>query len=262
MANGPFGNPLSTGIALNFKVDMTPYRQMHARKMKRLDDQKKEKKRKAKELAGILSKVTLDEDKIFWRHHDDAKIQYADTIDKVSTMYNNEDYSGMYKAMNDFSMDMGNLMQENAAIKARRTQIQKGGVYYDPALEAMQNDRDVSNADYAISLEEAGYGDISENGIYSYIPLQELVDENKLVDDYFKNVDRQVMFDKAGNPLNIMGRSDNTRYLRTEIPEQIYNEGISTVASDISKNKLQELAYFRSKGFPIKTLAGMSPARS
>jgi len=260
MANGPFGNPLSTGIALNFEVDMTPYRQMHARKMKKLEDEKKEKKRKAKELAGILSKVTLDEDKIFWRNHDDARIKYADTIDKVQTMYNNEDYSGMYKAINDFNMDMSNYIQSNNEIKARSTQIEKGGIYYDPALEAMQNDRDVSDVDYARALEEAGYGDISENGIYSYVPLQELVDDNKLIDDYFKNVDRQVMFDKAGNPLNIMGRSDNTRYLRAEVPEQIYNQGISTVASDISKNRLQELAYFRSKGFPINTLAGMSPA--
>jgi len=260
MAKGPFGNPLSTGIALSGVIDMTPYRQMHARKMAKLEDEKKEKKRKKKELAGILSKVTLDEDKIFWRQHDNAKIKYADTIDKITTMYNNEDYSGMYKAMNDFSMDMGNLMQENAAIKARDVQIAKGNVYYDPAVEAMKNNRDVSNEDYGLALEETGYGDISENGIYNYIALQELVDENKLVNDFYKNIDRQVMFDKSGKPLNVMGRSDNTRYLRNEIPEQIYNQGIATVGSDISKNKLQELAYFRSKKFPINDLAGMSPA--
>ena len=260
MAKGPFGNPLSTGIALSGVIDMTPYRQMHARKMKKLEDEKKEKKRKKKELAGILSKVTLDEDKIFWRQHDNAKIKYADTIDKITTMYNNEDYSGMYKTMNDFSMDMGNLMQENAVIKARDVQIAKGNVYYDPAVEAMKNNRDVSNEDYGLALEETGYGDISENGIYNYIALQELVDENKLVNDYFKNVDRQVMFDKSGNPLNVMGKSDNTRYLRNEIPEQILNQGIASIASNISKNKLQELAYFRSKKFPVNDLAGMSPA--
>jgi hypothetical protein len=28
MANGPFGNPLTTGIALTFDVDMTPYDNM------------------------------------------------------------------------------------------------------------------------------------------------------------------------------------------------------------------------------------------
>ena len=27
MAKGPYGNPLSTGIALNWKVDMTPWRE-------------------------------------------------------------------------------------------------------------------------------------------------------------------------------------------------------------------------------------------
>ena len=175
MANGPFGNPLSTGIALSFEVDMTPYRQMHARKMAKLEEQKKEKKRKEKELAGILGKITLDEDKIFWRNHDDARIKYADTIDQVSTMYKNGDYSSMYKTLNRFNTDMANLIQSNQDIKARDAQIAKGGVYYDPTIEAMKNNRDVSNEDYARALEEAGYGDISENGIYSYSPLQDMV---------------------------------------------------------------------------------------
>lgn len=258
MANGPFGNPLSTGIALNFKVDMTPYRQMHARKMKRLDDQKKEKKRKSKELAGILSKVTLDEDKIFWRQHDNAKIQYADTIDKVSTMYNNEDYSGMYKAMNDFSMDMSNLMQENAVIKARDAQIAKGGIYYDPALEAMKNDRNVSDIDYANALDDAGYGGVSDDGIYNYTQLQEIVNVDELFQNAFKGIDKTV-FDETGKK-TVLGRQDQTRFLETQIPEEVYNATKEDIKTFVRSNPQRAVAFLRAKGKDVKSLVGMSQA--
>jgi len=258
MANGPFGNPLSTGIALNFEVDMTPYRQMHARKMKKLEDEKKEKKRKAKELAGILSKVTLDEDKIFWRNHDDARIKYADTIDKVQTMYNNEDYSGMYKAMNDFNMDMSNYIQSNNQIKARSTQIQKGGIYYDPALEAMQNDRDVSDVDYARALEEAGYGDISENGIYSYVPLQDIINVDELYQKGFKGIDKTV-FDAMGQK-TVLGRQDQTRFLQTQIPEDVYMTKKEEIKQSIKSNPQRAIAFLRANGKDVKSLAGMSQA--
>lgn len=258
MAKGPFGNPLSTGIALNFEVDMTPYRQMHARKMKKLEDEKKEKKRKAKELGSILSKVTLNEDKIFWRQHDNAKIQYADTIDKVSTMYNNEDYSGMYKAMNDFSMDMSNLMQENAVIKARDAQISKGGIYYDPALEAMKNNRDVSDADYANALEEAGYGDVSEKGIYNYTQLQDIVNVDELFQNAFKGIDKTV-YDKFGKK-KILGRQDQTRFLESQIPEEVYNATKEDIKTFVRSNPQRAVAFLRAKGKDVKSLAGMSQA--
>lgn len=258
MAKSAFGNPLSTGIALNFKVDMTPYQQIHARKMKRLEDENKEKKRKKKELAGILSKVTLDEDKIFWRQHDNAKIQYADTIDKITTMYNNEDYSGMYKTMNDFGMDMSNLMQENAVIKARASEITKGGKYYDPALEAMQNDRDVSNADYAKALEQAGYGDISEKGIYNYTPLQGIVNVDELFQKGFKGIDKTV-FDKTGQK-TVLGRQDQTRFLETEIPEDVYMAKKEEIKQSIKSTPQRAIAFLRANGKDVRSLAGMSQA--
>ena len=47
MAKGPFGNPLSTGIALSGVIDMTPYRQMHARKMKRKSEEKADQDKRA-----------------------------------------------------------------------------------------------------------------------------------------------------------------------------------------------------------------------
>lgn len=259
MAKGPFGNPLSTGIALSGVIDMTPYRQMHARKMAKLEDEKKEKKRKKKELAGILSKVTLDEDKIFWRQHDNAKIQYADTIDKITTMYNNEDYSGMYKTMNDFSMDMGNLMQENASIKSRASEIAKGGKYYDPVLEAMQNNRDVSNEDYARALEEAGYGDISEKGIYSYTPLQNQVNLNKEWGDALKGIDH-MLITGTGTPTE-KGKIDATRIMQAQIDPVVYDQKKEQIKQSIRANPHLRDAFFRDNGKDIKAFAFLPDAQ-
>ena len=97
MANGPFGNPLSTGIALSGVIDMvTPVRQAEERKRQRESAEKKERDQRAKELGAIMGKIAIDEDKIWWRYHDDARLQYADTIDKVQQMYSAGDYAGMY----------------------------------------------------------------------------------------------------------------------------------------------------------------------
>jgi len=257
MANGPFGNPLSTGIALSFEVDMTPYRQMHARKMAKLEEQKKEKKRKEKELAGILGKITLDEDKIFWRNHDDARIKYADTIDQVSTMYKNGDYSSMYKTLNRFNTDMANLIQSNQDIKARDAQIAKGGVYYDPTIEAMKNNRDVSNEDYARALEEAGYGDISENGIYSYSPLQDMVNIDKLWAEGLKGIEKTVFADGTSK---VLGTQDQTRFLETSISDDIYNNKKEQIKQSIRSNPQRAIAFLRANGKDVKSLAGMNPA--
>ena len=112
MAKGPFGNPLSTGIALSGVIDMvTPVRQAQERKRKRQAEEKAAGDERAKELGAIMGKITVDKDKIWWRYHDDARSQYANTIDKVQQMYGAGDLAGMYKTIDDFDSRMTNYTQ-------------------------------------------------------------------------------------------------------------------------------------------------------
>ena len=94
MANGPFGNPLSTGIALSFEVDMTPYRQMHARKMANIEEKKNERKKQQAELQGILKNITVDTSKVHERYKDDAMNEYAATINDVMSSFKSGDVAG------------------------------------------------------------------------------------------------------------------------------------------------------------------------
>ena len=56
MAKGPFGNPLSTGIALSGVIDMvTPVRQAQERKRKRQAEEKAAQDKRAKELGSIMA---------------------------------------------------------------------------------------------------------------------------------------------------------------------------------------------------------------
>ena len=126
MAKSAFGNPLSTGIALTGVVDMTPYQQIHARKMARLDHRKKENKRKQKELGSILGKINVDQDKIWWRNHDEARIKYAETIADITKMYNTGDYAGMYKTINDFDTAMSGYAQAKVDVDNWMKTAQKG----------------------------------------------------------------------------------------------------------------------------------------
>ena len=76
MASGPFGNPLSAGIALSGVIDLvTPVRQAEERKRQREAAEKKAQDERAKELGAIMGKIAIDEDKIWWRYHDDARLQ-------------------------------------------------------------------------------------------------------------------------------------------------------------------------------------------
>ena len=81
MANGgAFGNPLTTGIALNFEVDMTPYRQMMQDNLKFAQTQAADIKAKQKEFKDILKNITYDDSKILKRRRDGAKVKYAGLI--------------------------------------------------------------------------------------------------------------------------------------------------------------------------------------
>lgn len=160
MANGPFGNPLSTGIALNFEVDMTPYRQMHARKMANIEEKKKERKKQQAELQNILKNVTVDTSKVHERYKDDAMNEYASTINDIMSSFKSGNVAGTYQRINKFNnqinsyvsatQDFNNYVKSKGGKTFRNEELIRAmnnveGVSDDKLMDMFQNDIDYSN---------------------------------------------------------------------------------------------------------------------
>ena len=160
MANGPFGNPLSTGIALSFEVDMTPYRQMHARKMANIEEKKKERKKQQDELQGIIKNITVDTSKVHERYKDDAMNEYAATINDVMSSFKSGDVAGTYQRINKFNNQINSYVNAtqnfNDYVKSKGDNTFRNeeliaamnnveGVSDDQLMEMYQNDIDYSN---------------------------------------------------------------------------------------------------------------------
>ena len=205
MANGPFGNPLSTGIALSGVIDIvTPVRQAEERKRQREAAEKKERDQRAKELGAIMGKIAIDEDKIWWRYHDDARLQYADTIDKVQQMYSAGDYAGMYKTINQFDTKMANYIQATNQKSKWEDSVRKGDKYYDQTyLNALEN-RDVDMPDLVKIADESGFGAYDPNtNILGFIDPVQRIDLREKVK---KAIDGQkYMYEKQGKSLKVSG---------------------------------------------------------
>ena len=122
----------------------------------------------------------------------------------------------------------------------------------------MQNNRDVSNEDYARALEEAGYGDISENGIYNFTALQDIVNVDELFQKGLKGIDKTV-FDETGKK-TVLGRQDQTRFLETQIPEDVYMAKKEQIKQSIKSTPLRAIEFLRANGKDVKSLVGMSQA--
>jgi hypothetical protein len=109
---GAFGNPLTTGIALNFEVDMTPYRQMMQDNLQFAQTQAAERKKKEKEFQDILKNITYDDSKILKRRRDGARVEYASLINDVINLNKNGDRGGVQNRIADFRSRMNNLVDE------------------------------------------------------------------------------------------------------------------------------------------------------
>jgi len=209
MAKGPFGNPLSTGIALSGVIDMvTPVKQAQERKRKRQAEEKAAQDKRAKELGSIMGKIAIDEDKIWWRYHDDARSQYANTIDKVQQMYSAGDYAGMYKTINDFDSRMANYTQATTQKNEWKKSVEKGDKYYDQSyLNALEN-RDVDMADLVGLADQSGFGMHDKNtNILGFINPVDRVD---LRASMKKAVEGQKFeYDKTGKKLDVVGYGAN-----------------------------------------------------
>ena len=112
MANGPFGNPLSTGIALSFEVDMTPYREMHKRKLLAAKEKEEDQKKKQQQYADILKNITPpDASKIHKKYMPEVQNQYAELIDSAMGYINKNDMASLHKHMFGFKSNAEKAVQ-------------------------------------------------------------------------------------------------------------------------------------------------------
>lgn len=167
MAKGPFGNPLSTGIALNFEVDMTPYRQMHARKMKKLDDQKKEEKKKEQEFKNILKNLAYDDSKIHERMRGKAKTAYAGAINDMMGMRGTGDYGAMMQTAAALESELNYYRDVTRDFDAYGKQDRTKNYVDQGYIDAFNNVADISDAQLADRYQNIVNVDDKRGGLFS-----------------------------------------------------------------------------------------------
>ena len=258
MAKGPFGNPLSTGIALSGVIDMvTPVRQAQERKRKRQAEEKAEQDKRAKELGSIMGKIAIDEDKIWWRYHDDARSQYANTIDKVQQMYSAGDYAGMYKTINDFDSRMANYTQATTLKNKRREELSKGKYYMDSNLENMAESRDVDNEEYGRLLAESGYGAYGEDRMFSYMPNAEIYDIKNAWERELKG-DEKVFIKEGEKAVTEVGKTPSGIIVTKDYNPSVITRAQQKIRSDIYSNPYRGARILEKNGYDVSSLESIT----
>ena len=161
MANGLFGNPLTTGIALTFDVDMTPYENMLKRNALEAQNKAKADKDLLDKYNEFAKNITVDYDKIHWRLHDKARAKYAETLAELNKAVMNKDIHAANMLMMDSKQFNSNLVQRTADWNKTFAQ-DPTKTYYNPAIEQAINDRSIPNEDPRIVEIFTKYGSQDE----------------------------------------------------------------------------------------------------
>jgi hypothetical protein len=237
MANGPFGNPLSTGIALSFEVDMTPYRQMHARKMANIEEKKKERKKQQAELQDILKNITVDTSKVHERYKDDAMNEYAATINDVMSSFKSGNVAGTYQRINKFNNQINSYV---AATQNFNDYVKSKGenTFRNDALISAMNDVEGVSDD---RLMEMFQNDIDySNGLFNFT----VIDRPDLIghaNKVLQGVEKQYVRDASGNIVASERFGDKgTKLYKTSIPdvEQFITEESNWLKNSAGGNRL------------------------
>jgi len=157
MANGPFGNPLTTGIALTFDVDMTPYDNMLKRNAAKAAEKAKADKDLLDKYNEYAKNITVDFDKIHWRLHDKARAKYAETLAELNKAVMNKDIHAANMLMMDSKQFNSNLVQRTSEWNEIFNQ-DPTKVYYDPSIKQKINDRSIPSEDTQITEIFTKYG--------------------------------------------------------------------------------------------------------
>jgi hypothetical protein len=213
MANGPFGNPLSTGIALSFEVDMTPYREMHKRKLLAAKEKEEDQKKKQQQYADILKNITPpDASKIHKKYMPEVQNQYAELIDSAMGYINKNDVASLHKHMFEFD--------SNAKKAVQATENYKNYVNSDAnkTFKSIEAIRSMEDDNTALSQIAKDYQNDVEYGdgylFWSTIERPDLLGEtNKIL----QGAEKTIVFD-GGKPV-VTGRMPET-------DEVIYQESV------------------------------------
>ena len=213
MANGPFGNPLSTGIALSFEVDMTPYREMHKRKLLAAKEKEEDQKKKQQQYADILKNITPpDASKIHKKYMPEVQNQYAELIDSAMGYVNKNDVASLHKHMFEFDSNAKKAVQATENYKNYVNSDANKTFKSIEAIRAMEDDNTALSQiskDYQNDVE---YGD--GYLFWSTIERPDLLGEtNKIL----QGAEKTIVFD-GGKPV-VMGRMPET-------DEVIYQESV------------------------------------
>ena len=111
MAKNIFGNPYSKGVALNFKIDQTPYQQINKDNLDFAKSQAAERKKKEKEFQALLKNIAYDDSKIHERYRDNARVSYAETIDDLMKLRKNNDLGQMMKRTSELTSQLNYYRQ-------------------------------------------------------------------------------------------------------------------------------------------------------
>jgi hypothetical protein len=153
---GAFGNPLTTGIALNFEVDMTPYRQMMQDNLQFAQTQAAERKAKEKEFQDILKNITYDDSKILKRRRDGARVEYASLINDAIKLNKNGDRGGVQNRIADFRSGMNNLVDEKTNFNLYEKAAREGKSW--------------TSAEYINAMNGLNEGETSDESMISNFP--------------------------------------------------------------------------------------------
>jgi hypothetical protein len=195
MANGgPFGNPLTTGIALNFEVDMTPYRQMMQDNLDFAKNQAVDRKKKEKEFQDILKNITVDTGKIHERYKKVAMNEYASTINDVMAMQKAGNVGGIHQRIGKYNSGMDSYV--NATTDFNNYKKSKGDNTFrnEAAIAAMDNVEGVSNEQLMQDYQnDVGYS----NGLFNFT----VIDRPDVVgygNKVLQGVDKEYVRDASG----------------------------------------------------------------
>jgi hypothetical protein len=228
MANGgAFGNPLTTGIALNFEVDMTPYRQMMQDNLQFAQTQAAERKKKEKEFQDILKNIAYDDSKIHQRMRDDARIEYAATIEDVMELKKKNDFGGIMNRIAKFDSKLNNYVDATTNFRAYEKALEDGKSWVDMDYVNAYNNPDKFDDRYLID----NFSDVAiydkEAGVFSAqaIPKQ---DEVAFVNKYMQGMKDQFMRDDKGKikRSGFLSETGDYAYLKSKSadPESFYQE--------------------------------------
>ena len=157
MANGLFGNPLTTGVALTFDVDMTPYDNMLKRNAAKAAEKAKADKDLLDKYNEYAKNITVDFDKIHWRLHPPARAKYAEALAELNKAVMNKDVHAANMIMMDSHQFNSNLVQRTSEWNEIFNQ-DPTKVYYDPSIKQKINDRSIPSEDTQITEIFTKYG--------------------------------------------------------------------------------------------------------